>query len=191
MNLPESYKNIIYLTLIILLFVFLGNVIIPIVILSIFILFIIYNNQKNDKEEMQQIDNKEPIKQLSDQRPSIIVENICRRPTVDNPLMNRAATEFGSEGIIIPAACNANDEDIKDEIRVNFNHELFRDLEDVWERKNSQRQFYTMPNTAIPNNQTEFAKWLYELPMTANCKEFQGACLRYDPKLDRLKYPPR
>ncbi len=116
------------------------------------------------------------------------LQNVCRRPTIDNPFMNPAATEFGVDNL--PVACNADDDEIKDEIKVTFNHELFRDVEeDVFERKNSQRQFYTMPNTAIPNNQTEFANWLYRLPTSANCKEDTSACLRYDPKYDYLKYP--
>lgn len=116
------------------------------------------------------------------------VQNVCRIPTIDNPFMNPAATEFGVDNL--PVACNANDEDIKDEIKVNFNHELFRDVEsEVWERGNSQRQFYTMPNVAIPNNQTEFANWLYRLPTSAVCKEDTSACLRYVPKYDYLKYP--
>ena len=43
---------------------------------------------------------------------------------------------------------------------------------------NSQRQFYTMPNTTIPNAQDDFAKWLYANPKT--CKEDQEFCLRYE-----------
>ena len=103
-------------------------------------------------------------------------KNTCRRPTPDNPFMNPAATEFGSPDV--PAACNATDDAIKENIKVNFNHDLFRDVDELWERNNSQRQFYTMPNTAIPNNQKEFANWLYSLPASANCKESQN-CLRY------------
>ena len=112
-------------------------------------------------------------------------KNTCRKPTIDNPLMNPAATEFGS--FDVPSACNANDDDIKESIKVNFNHQLFRDVDEVWERGNSQRQFYTMPNTAVPNNQKEFAEWLYRLPDSANCKVQQQGCLRYDPLERRLR----
>ena len=41
-----------------------------------------------------------------------------------------------------------------------------------------QRQFYTMPSTTIPNDQTGFAKFLYQLPTT--CKEDSAQCLRYE-----------
>ena len=37
-------------------------------------------------------------------------------------------------------------------------------LSDVFGKRNSQRQFYTMPNTEVPNSQDEFAKWLYGKP---------------------------
>lgn len=42
----------------------------------------------------------------------------------------------------------------------------------------TQRQFFTMPSTTIPNDQTTFAKWLYRLPET--CKENQKNCLKYE-----------
>lgn len=107
--------------------------------------------------------------------------NTCRRPTRDNPFMNPDLTEFNNGDP--PVACNSYDEDINDEMKINFNHELFRDVDELWERKNSQRQFYTVPNTGIPNNQTEFAEWLYKVPET--CKQNHSnngpsSCLRYE-----------
>jgi hypothetical protein len=105
-------------------------------------------------------------------------KNTCRRPTTNNPMMNPSIVDYGADLPDPPVACNADDSDIKDNIRVNFNHELFRDVDELWERANSQRQFYTLPNTAIPNNQTEFAKWLFG--NTENCKTDNQACLRYE-----------
>ena len=57
-------------------------------------------------------------------------------------------------------------------IKKKFNNNLFHDIEDVYDRKNSQRQFYTMPSTTIPNNRDTFQKWLYKTPKT--CKEGNG-----------------
>jgi hypothetical protein len=59
-----------------------------------------------------------------------------------------------------------------------FGHNLFTDVDDLFGKMNSQRQFYTMPSTTIPNKQGEFAKWLYSNPKT--CKEDQDYCLRYE-----------
>jgi hypothetical protein len=103
-------------------------------------------------------------------------KNTCRRPTKDNPFMNPNITEYNDGDP--PVACNADDNEIKDDIKVNFNHDLFRDVDELWERENSQRQFYTIPNTQVPNQQVEFARWLYKLPKT--CKEDQQNCLRYE-----------
>lgn len=105
---------------------------------------------------------------------------ICRKPTLNNPFMNPSILDYNT--IENTQACNADDKDIQDQITVNFNQDLYRDVDDVWERKNSQRQFYTVPNTAIPNLQNDFAKWLYHVPET--CKENQYSCLRY---IDTIK----
>jgi len=105
-------------------------------------------------------------------------KNTCKKPTPDNPLMNLQATDWGN--INIPEACNADDDDIKDDIAVNFNHDLFRDVDEVFDKANSQRQFYTMPNTSIPNNQTEFAQWLYRKPKGTLCKdEDMSKCIHF------------
>jgi hypothetical protein len=100
----------------------------------------------------------------------------CRKPTKDNPFMNPNTTEYNNSDP--PMACNVDDVDIKENMTKEFNKDLYRDIDDLWERNNSQRQFYTVPNTQIPNNQTEFAEWLYKIPET--CKEDQEKCLRYE-----------
>jgi len=43
----------------------------------------------------------------------------------------------------------------------------------------SKRQFYRTPSTTIPNDQTGFAKWLYQVP-GKTCKEDSSSCLRYE-----------
>lgn len=102
-------------------------------------------------------------------------KNTSKRPSINNPFMNPDITTFNNGDP--PVAANSNDDEIKEEMNINFNHDLFRDVDEVFEKKNSQRQFYTIPNTMVPNNQTEFAKWLYLVPST--CKEDTTNCLRY------------
>lgn len=75
-----------------------------------------------------------------------------------------------------PAAFNADDEDVNDNTAPQFKHDLFRDLDELWERKNNERQFYTAQPQNVPNNQVEFAKWLYGGIPT--CKEDQSQCFR-------------
>ena len=54
----------------------------------------------------------------------------------------------------------------------NFEHNVYRDVDDVFDRRSSSRQFFTTPNTTIPNDQSGFAKWLYERGPT--CKDGDG-----------------
>lgn len=99
----------------------------------------------------------------------------CRRPTIANPFMNPSVADYNTSA---PVACNADDEEIKDEIKRTFSHDLYMNIDDVFEKANSQRQFYTVPNTSIPNDQEDFANWLYRSPAT--CKTDQEQCLRYE-----------
>lgn len=80
--------------------------------------------------------------------------------TKNNPFMNVLLNEI-SEGERKPADyCDKN-------IETNFSNNIYSDIEDVFNRKNSSRQFYTNPVTTNVNNQTEFAKFLYS---TSSCK---------------------
>ena len=82
-----------------------------------------------------------------------------RKPTPANPFMNPVLTDFNTENI--PLASNADDEEIISDIKLNFNKDLFRDNDDLFDRKNAERIFYTVPGGSIPNDQDAFAKWCY------------------------------
>ena len=102
----------------------------------------------------------------------------CRRPTKYNPFMNPAITDLNKEDIQGVVACNADDADINNDIERKFNVDLYKDLTDLYDTKNSQRIWYTVPSTAIPNDQEGFANWLYKTD--GCCKTNQSACLRYE-----------
>jgi hypothetical protein len=90
----------------------------------------------------------------------------CVRPTKDNPFMNPLLTDDRNRG----EACNSYyDEEIESEMNKYFSNSLYQDVNDVFNKKNSQRSFYTVPSTTFPNNQGNFANWLYKTPKT--CKE--------------------
>jgi hypothetical protein len=103
----------------------------------------------------------------------------CTKPTIDNPFMNVTMKDYlniDEKGR--PEACDTSDPIVKQSMDEFFNNNLFKDVNDVFGKMNSQRQFYTMPSTTIPNAQDEFARWLYLNPKT--CKEDQEFCLRYE-----------
>lgn len=108
-------------------------------------------------------------------------KSTCRKPTVNNPFMNPSVDDFNKENI--PVACNSDDEDIHNDMTVKFNADLYRDVDDVFNKKNSQRQFFTVHHN-IPNDQEAFARWCYKFPST--CKTNQTRCLRWEDL--RFKY---
>jgi hypothetical protein len=108
---------------------------------------------------------------------------VCTPPTLNNPFMNATMNDYLNVDrynniIDRPEACDTNDPKIKQEIDRHFGNNLFTDVDDLFGKMNSQRQFYTMPSTTIPNKQEDFAKWLYLNPKT--CKEDQDYCLKYE-----------
>jgi hypothetical protein len=93
----------------------------------------------------------------------------CVRTTPDNPFMNPLAADDRKR----PKACSViNDVELANQVEANFNINLFRDINDVYNRNHSERQFYTVPSTTFANEQGKFAQWLYGSPPT--CKEGNG-----------------
>jgi hypothetical protein len=143
-----------------------------------------------NKPDNQKI-NTSPIKETMDGSLSMVLmeglENTnksCTKPTIDNPFMNVTMKDYlnidekNNKIIDRPEACDTSDPTVKQSMDEFFNNNLFKDVNDVFGKMNSQRQFYTMPSTTIPNAQDEFARWLYLNPKT--CKEDQEFCLPYE-----------
>jgi hypothetical protein len=94
------------------------------------------------------------------------------KPTVENPFMNiNLITDNKTKKEAPPSW---NDENNQQDIEKKFDYNLYRDVGDLYGKSNSQRQYYTMPSTTIPNNQTSFAKWCYGVGPT--CKEKSIYC---------------
>ena len=93
----------------------------------------------------------------------------CVLPTEHNPFMNFMVSDKRDR----KKACKTyNNDEIEDLMDDNFSVGLFKDIDSVYNNENSQREFYTMPNTEAANRQTEFANWCYKVPKT--CKEGNG-----------------
>lgn len=117
---------------------------------------------------------------------------LCQAPTKNNPFMNVTMADLMNNRTR-PSACPVTNPTVRDQMAQAFDENLFTDVEDVFNRKHSQRQFYTTASTTIPNDQTGFAEWLYKAPET--CKENQLNCLKYEdirfnrfsPDIDRME----
>ena len=102
--------------------------------------------------------------------------NPCQRPTKDNPFMNVLLTDY-VDNPTRPPACDVENPDVMDEIEKMYATGLYKDVDDVWNKNNSQRQYYTNPSTTIPNDRDSFMKWCYDIPYV--CKDGDlSACLR-------------
>jgi hypothetical protein len=90
-------------------------------------------------------------------------------PKPGNPFMNVLIDELKYNPTRPPAeyASNPNNKVILDDF---FRVQWTSDPTDVFGRSQSQRQFYTMPSTSIPNDQGSFQNWLYLIP-GKTCKE--------------------
>lgn len=148
------------------------------IIVGAFTVFI-HSTQKDNMEMYFNSDKNDSENQI---QKSIIDENtIVVEPTVENPFMNINLITDNKEKDKAPPSWN--NETIQTKIEDKFNFNLYRDVGDLYGKSNSQREFYTMPSTSIPNEQTSFAKWLYATGPT--CKEKSIYC---SPEMDAVPY---
>jgi Family of unknown function (DUF5762) len=97
---------------------------------------------------------------------------VYTKPTYDNPMMNiNVITDRKDKPAAIPSW---NDQSVKDDMDTKLSYNLYRNVSDVWDKETMKRTFYTMPSTTIPNEQTSFAKWCYNVGPT--CKEKTAFC---------------
>ena len=110
--------------------------------------------------------------QNGDTKESFLMEEIsegCRIPEKSNPFMN--PTIYGENNSQKPCL-SYNNKGIQKDIEEKFNRNLYRDVNDIFGKNNSQRQFYTVPGKTNPNDLESYKKWLYSTPPT--CKEGNG-----------------
>jgi len=67
-----------------------------------------------------------------------------------------------------------------------FRSDLFETVDNIFEKKNFERQFNTMQNRTNPTNESNARKWIYATPIT--CKETSAQCLEYE-DLSRKRSP--
>ena len=109
--------------------------------------------------------------------PFSYMDNKLQLPTPENPFMNVLMTDYTDNPNKKPAA-DVDNPLVKEEISKHFNAGLYRDANDIWNKDNSQRQYYSTPSTTIPNDRDGFMNWCYNTPY--NCKEGDLSKCIYD-----------
>ena len=140
-----------------------------IITLAVLILTYFYLNKKRNNNLLNKL--KEGF---SDKAFYEVNKHNYTTPTIDNPSMNVLLPEIQDNPNRLKAAPAYNkaveeemNENTKNLITKNFDRDdkikdkLFNDLGDKIEFEQSMRQFYSTPNTQIPNNQKEFAQFCY------------------------------
>jgi hypothetical protein len=121
-------------------------------------------------------------KEIPAEYPEVVIsEDKCVRPTKDNPFMNFLLNDF-SDNPAKKTACDYDStlpggETVKETLENTFNTDIYKNVSDVFNKDNSQRQFYTMPSTTWPNDQTTYSNWLYNTG-EPTCKEDTEFCYK-------------
>ena len=145
-----------------------------IMVITMVLTLLIFHFQKDNpmmKMTTSELNNKQ-IKKKKD----------LRKPTLNNPFMNyniMTSNPFGNK-----AEKSYDNKKVQHEIKDFFDNNLYRDVSDLYGKSNSQRQYYTMPVTQVVNDQTKFAKWLYNTDAT--CKENTIKCAPYSNQVNNL-----
>jgi len=113
---------------------------------------------------------KEPFKNNKED-----IQTEFRTSTPSNPMMNLSVMDYNSNKNI-----EIDEKITNEEINKNLNGDLFDNIIDVSNKNMFERNFYTTPINTIPNDQTEFAKWLYDKGPT--CKEKTIECVNTIPE---------
>jgi hypothetical protein len=102
----------------------------------------------------------------------------CALPTKNNPFANILVSDFAINPTRKPG-CDITKPRMKRMTENLFRHNLYKDIDDIWGRKTTSRNFYQTPIQTIPNQQGDFATWLYGQGGRRSCKEGDGvSCMR-------------
>ena len=92
-------------------------------------------------------------------------------PTKKNPFMNPDPTMYGTADYLIPPA-DVNDPQVQKEILDAFESDMWKDEDDLFDRKQGQLQFHTVPRYI---DFGAFQDYLYKNP-DESCKENSSRC---------------
>jgi hypothetical protein len=118
---------------------------------------------------------------MSDKLLETFSDEMYVKPSVNNPFMNILPDDYikNPNRESINKLNQYKNPNLNQSIEKKCGYNLYSDVDDIFNKNITQRQFYTMPVTTIPNEQTKFANWLYATPPT--CKEGNGdQCVKYN-----------
>lgn len=122
---------------------------------------------------------QEPFKVEKAEVPDGVMEEVIGKevtlPSNTNPFMNVLVDEIKYNPKRAPAA-SVLDPSVSVQLDDFFKTQFVNDPTDVFNRSQSQRQFYTNPSTSVPNDVDSYQNWLYRIP-GKTCKEGSRNCV--------------
>ena len=119
------------------------------------------NNKMNSESQPEKFENVVPTLLC-------VSDNNNVKPTLNNPFMNPSP--------VAPRDINPPSSPLNKKtqmvIEEKFNKNIFKDANDIFNHRNGNRQFYTVPGNTFPNDRDTFMKWCYNRPKA--CKEGNG-----------------
>jgi hypothetical protein len=175
LSIPKKINSIARLALYFLLFIYIFSFNKLWIIISLILFLISYNYELYFNNDIIILNNV-PRNKI-DNHKEITYENInCTKPLLSNPFMNYTLGNHYENVNKLPA-CSY--EDVKLKIKQKFRSSIPKDSNDIWGHYISDRNFYTMPNTNIVNNQVNFSKWCYSTKNSGECKSLGSNCIKY------------
>lgn len=156
------YRNIQYI------FIFLISLVLT------FVLHVNYkmNKDEYDKELHDRKGESKQEKEVKEEFEDYYEYKHSDRPTENNPFMNyNFITDTREKKPTYKAFLYENEyaDNMKQDIEDKFETNLYRGVSDLYNKNNSQREFYSVPPPAQedPGAQTRFGKWLFHWGPTA------------------------
>ena len=154
-----------------------GKIILILIILIVFAGVYIYSTMQKPTQCKEVLLPTRPLNTLAAiegfQVPDGLLEEVIGSsvtyPTGKNPFMNVLVDEIKYNPTRGEAA-SVFDPDVSVTLDGFFQTQFVNDPTDVFGKTQSQRQFYTMPSTTVPNDQESYQNWLYKIP-GKTCKE--------------------
>lgn len=113
-----------------------------------------------------------------------LINSNCTKPTMNNPYMNFTLGDLMTKPNR-SAACKIDDVR-KDQIKM-YKSKILVDSNDLWGKYLNDREFYTLPNTEIVNDQVGFANFVFG--DFGKCKSEGKDCLKHvDNRFSRGRY---
>ena len=167
------------------------KIIITGIVTLLFIVFIYHIQVKKEQEE-QEMKNimKEGFDSMSPKFDKIMEQNFTP-PTKNNPMMNVLLPEIHDKPNRKEAAPSYNTnirKEINEKAKSNLNDDkLYNNLGDNLSHQHMMRNFHSMPNTSVPNNQKDFAMFCYG--SMKSCKEGdETACSKNGRRIQNIPY---